>query len=80
MSSCQSLLLREQATRGGRVKLGGIMAPETDYNHETKGDALHSMEIALALVSSLTYSCQHAFGELCCWQRPLHRDCLSDTS
>ena len=27
------------------------MAPETDYNHETKGDALHSMEIALALVS-----------------------------
>ena len=38
-----------QATRGGRVKLATITAPETDYNHPDKGDALHAMEIALAL-------------------------------
>ena len=38
-----------QATRGGRVKLAALAAPPPDYNHEQKGDALYSMEIALAL-------------------------------
>ena len=38
-----------QATRGGRVKLATLTAPDTDYNHPEKGDALHAMEIALAL-------------------------------
>lgn len=31
------------------MKLATISAPETDYNHPDKGDALHAMEIALAL-------------------------------
>ena len=38
-----------QATRGGRVKLATITAPEMDYSHEEKGDALHAMEVALAM-------------------------------
>lgn len=38
-----------QATRGGRVKLGTLTAPEMDYSHEEKGDALHAMEFALAM-------------------------------
>ena len=38
-----------QAKRGGRVKLAALAAPPPDYNHEQKGDALYSMEIALAL-------------------------------
>ena len=29
--------------------LGALAAPPPDYNHEQKGDALYSMEIALAL-------------------------------
>ena len=31
------------------MKLAAIAAPPPDYNHEQKGDALYSMEIALAL-------------------------------
>jgi ferritin heavy chain len=42
-------LMDYQATRGGRVKLATLMAPEADYNHEEKGDALNAMEIALAM-------------------------------
>ena len=38
-----------QATRGGRVKLATLAAPPSDYNHEAKGDALHAMEVTLAL-------------------------------
>ena len=38
-----------QATRGGRGTLAALAAPPPDYNHEQKGDALYSMEIALAL-------------------------------
>ena len=38
-----------QAIRGGRVKLATITAPESEYNHPEKGDALHAMEIALAM-------------------------------
>lgn len=38
-----------QATRGGRVKLATITAPEMDYFNEEKGDALYSMEVALAM-------------------------------
>lgn len=38
-----------QAKRGGRVKLAALAAPPPDYNNEEKGDALYSMEIALAL-------------------------------
>jgi len=42
-------LMDYQAKRGGRVKLAALAAPPPDYNHEQKGDALYSMEIALAL-------------------------------
>lgn len=42
-------LMDYQATRGGRVKLATITAPEMDYSHEEKGDALHAMETALAM-------------------------------
>ena len=38
-----------QNVRGGRVKLGGIVAPEMEYNHPDKGDALYAMELALSL-------------------------------
>lgn len=38
-----------QATRGGRVKLGTITAPEMDYSNSDKGDALHAFEFALAM-------------------------------
>ena len=38
-----------QATRGGRVKLATIAAPEMEYDDEEKGDALHAMEVALAM-------------------------------
>ena len=31
------------------MKLAALAAPPPDYNHEEKGDALYSMEIALAL-------------------------------
>ena len=51
-NACKALDRRSstlQAKRGGRVKLAAIAAPPPDYNHEQKGDALYSMEIALAL-------------------------------
>lgn len=35
--------------RGGRTKLAHLTAPQADYNHEEKGDALHAMELALSL-------------------------------
>lgn len=38
-----------QAVRGGRTKLAHLTAPQADYNHEEKGDALHAMELALSL-------------------------------
>lgn len=31
------------------MKLATITAPEMDYAHEEKGDALHAMETALAM-------------------------------
>ena len=31
------------------MKLATMIAPDTDYNHPEKGDALHAMEVALAL-------------------------------
>jgi len=38
-----------QAVRGGRTKLAHLTAPQADYQHEEKGDALHAMELALSL-------------------------------
>lgn len=43
------LLLTFQNVRGGRVKLSGIVAPEMEFNHPEKGDALYAMELALSL-------------------------------
>ena len=31
------------------MKLTGIVSPEMEFHHETKGDALHAMELALSL-------------------------------
>ncbi|PSC70313.1 Ferritin-chloroplastic [Micractinium conductrix] len=42
-------LIDLQNTRGGRVKLGTIMAPVTEFDHEDKGDALYAMELALSM-------------------------------
>lgn len=38
-----------QAVRGGRTKLAHLTAPQAEYQHEQKGDALHAMELALSL-------------------------------
>eukprot|EP01024_Parvocaulis_polyphysoides_P042477 TRINITY_DN3882_c0_g1_i1.p1 TRINITY_DN3882_c0_g1~~TRINITY_DN3882_c0_g1_i1.p1 ORF type:complete len:244 (+),score=38.39 TRINITY_DN3882_c0_g1_i1:62-793(+) len=42
-------LMEYQNIRGGRVKLQSIMMPHTEFGDETKGDALHAMELALSL-------------------------------
>ena len=42
-------LLPLQAVRGGRTKLAHLTAPQAEYQHEQKGDALHAMELALSL-------------------------------
>ena len=40
------------------MKLGGIVAPEMEYNHPDKGDALYAMELALSLeVRSVQSGC-----------------------
>ncbi|KAJ6803574.1 ferritin-4, chloroplastic-like [Iris pallida] len=38
-----------QNKRGGRVKLQSIIAPQSEYDHPEKGDALYAMELALSL-------------------------------
>eukprot|EP00884_Botryococcus_braunii_P005658 jgi/Botrbrau1/15093/Bobra.0255s0006.1 len=43
------MLMDFQSRRGGRVKLFTLASPDTDYNHEGKGEALHAMELALSL-------------------------------
>jgi hypothetical protein len=54
-------LLAAQATRGGRVKLAQLAAPPSDYDHPEKGDALHAMELTLALEKArLLHACMHA--------------------
>ena len=35
--------------RGGRTKLAHLTAPQSNYQNEEKGDALHAMELALSL-------------------------------
>jgi hypothetical protein len=39
----------KQNKRGGRVKLQSIVMPVMEFDHPEKGDALYSMELALAL-------------------------------
>lgn len=43
------LLMDYQVLRGGRVALQPILAPETEYAHADKGDALYAFELALSL-------------------------------
>lgn len=43
------LLMEYQNVRGGRVKLQNIMAPEMEFDHPEKGDALYAFELALSL-------------------------------
>lgn len=42
-------LMDFQAVRGGRTKLAHLTAPQSNYQNEEKGDALHAMELALSL-------------------------------
>lgn len=41
--------MKYQNKRGGRVKLQSIVMPVMEFDHPEKGDALYSMELALAL-------------------------------
>ncbi|KAM5583126.1 ferritin-4, chloroplastic [Rosa sericea] len=42
-------LMEYQNKRGGRVKLQSMLMPCSEFDHAEKGDALHAMELALAL-------------------------------
>merc|ERR1712060_121143 len=42
-------LIEYQNKRGGKVVLGALMSPITEFDHETKGEALYAMELALSL-------------------------------
>lgn len=42
-------LVSYQNERGGRVRLAPLAAPETEFTHPEKGDALYAMELALAM-------------------------------
>jgi len=42
-------LMQYQNKRGGRVKLNTIQSPVMEFDHSEKGDALYSMELALAM-------------------------------
>lgn len=42
-------LIEFQTRRGGRVVLGSLMPPQTEFEHPEKGDALQAAEIALSL-------------------------------
>lgn len=42
-------LMEYQNLRGGRVKLQGMIMPDSEFGNEEKGDALHAMEMALSL-------------------------------
>lgn len=43
------LLMEYQNTRGGKVKLLPLLAPEMEFYHAEKGDALYAMELSLSL-------------------------------
>lgn len=43
------ILMAYQSRRGGRVKLGALQSPESEYFHPEKGDALYAAELALSL-------------------------------
>ena len=47
--------LDSQNKRGGRVKLQPLTAPETEYDHPEKGDALYAMELTLSLEVRLDF-------------------------
>lgn len=42
-------LMEYQTLRGGRVVLGSLMSPISEFDNSEKGEALYSMELALAL-------------------------------
>ncbi|XP_034687833.1 ferritin-3, chloroplastic-like isoform X1 [Vitis riparia] len=42
-------LMEYQNKRGGKVKLRVIVRPPSEFDNDEKGDALHAMELALAL-------------------------------
>merc|ERR1711982_174483 len=42
-------LIEYQNLRGGRVVLGSLMSPITEFDEAEKGEALYSMELSLSL-------------------------------
>ena len=42
-------LMEYQTLRGGRVVLGSLMSPISEFNHSDKGEALYCMELALSM-------------------------------
>merc|ERR1712098_597602 len=42
-------LLEYQNKRGGKVVLGALLSPITEFDHADKGEALYAMELALSL-------------------------------
>ncbi|KAG6486160.1 hypothetical protein ZIOFF_054730 [Zingiber officinale] len=42
-------LMEYQNKRGGRVKLQSLVMPPSEFDHPEKGEALHAMELTLAL-------------------------------
>ncbi|MEW5300641.1 MAG: hypothetical protein WDW36_003555 [Sanguina aurantia] len=44
-----NMLLKHQVKRGGRVRLGAISSPESEFFHSEKGDVLFAAELALSL-------------------------------
>ena len=42
--TCVQLLMEYQTLRGGRVKLQNIVAPEMEFDHADKGEALYITE------------------------------------
>jgi ferritin heavy chain len=43
------MFMKYQNRRGGRVQLATITAPQSEYDNEEKGEALHAFELALSL-------------------------------
>jgi len=56
-------VIDQQNRRGGRVEIGAIPMPDSDYNNEDKGDALYAMLTALALVKMNMEKMRELHGE-----------------
>ena len=63
--SCPPWMFVSQNKRGGRVRLQPLTAPESEFDHPEKGDALYAMELTLSLEVRawwLHHECQQALS------------------